>query len=671
MMRNILRIGSYMSLFFLMQIVWSPVGLAEKKTYKVAGDSVLPPFSYTNENGTLTGISIDLMEQIADNSDLDFNYIPMSMQEAETALQEGKIDAIAGTSYSLGKDRIFDFSIPYFTMSDSLIIPKDSVGLIRGITDVREYHVALEDHTFALDTMLNMRNTNLTLTTNQFTALKALLNGKADVFVGNKWTAAFYLQYFNQDRNFIILDDVMNTADYAIAVKDGNEELLSEINETLNTLQAKGEVNALVDEWIRPQRQAEIARLEYFVSLLLIGISIAALVVLIIYIINKRLQKAVSLQTSKLTQLNEDLQQQQQRTADSNAFKEQILNNIDTGIVTLDIELKITSCNAQALEMLKLNNILSLDLQYSYLLEQLLQHYNLEHSEKEHSVSRMLEVIQNGSKQVIYYRMLEMFDSQQQQTGYLLSMNDETEKKNLEQKLITQEKLHALGQLVAGVAHEIRNPLTSIKAFIDMLPSKYDRPKFREVIIEHLPAEVNRLNMIVTDLVDYARPRPPNKQQYSANELTSLLTFLQVTIDKKSITLEQSLNQNFVFYIDPQQIRQVLLNLLLNAIDAVEDAKEKRITISLETAEESMGKIIISDTGKGMKPEELNHIFEPFYTSKEKGVGLGLTLSYNLIKENNGDIQVSSQPNQGTVFTVILPLYQKELLINEAKCTNY
>ncbi|MEH6940944.1 transporter substrate-binding domain-containing protein [Bacillus sp. JJ722] len=661
MMRNILRISCYISFFLLIQIVWPPEGSAEKKTYKVAGDSVLPPFSYTNENGKLTGISIDLMEQVSKNSNLDFEYIPMSIQEAEQALQKGKIDAIAGTSYSLEKDRIFDFSIPYFTMSDSIIIPKESVGTIRGIADVRNYHVALEDGTFALDTMLNMRNTNLTLTTNQFTALKALLNGKAEVFVGNKWTAAFYLQYFNQDRNFIILDDVMNTADYAIAVKNGNEELLSVINESLNTLQAKGEVNALVDEWIRPQRQAEIARLEYFVSLLLIGISFAALVVLIIYIINKRLQKAVSLQTGKLTQLNEDLQQQQQRAADSNAFKEQILNNIDTGIVTLDIDLKITSCNAQALEMLQLNNILPLDLQYSYLLEQLLQHYNLEHSEKEYSVSRVLEVTQNGSKQVIYYRMLEMFDSQQQQTGYLLSMNDETEKKNLEQKLITQEKLHALGQLVAGVAHEIRNPLTSIKAFIDMLPSKYDRPKFREVIIEHLPAEVNRLNMIVTDLVDYARPRPPNKQQYSANELTSLLTFLQVTIDKKRITLEQSLNHNLVFYIDPQQIRQVLLNLLLNAIDAVEDAEEKRITISLETAEEGMGEIMISDTGKGMKPEELNHIFEPFYTSKEKGVGLGLTLSYNLVKENNGDIQVSSQPNQGTVFTVKLPLCQKEL----------
>ncbi len=653
--------GRYIAFFLLIQFIWSPEVSAEKKVYKVAGDTLLPPFSYTKEDGTLTGISIDLMEKIADNSDLLFEYVPMSIQEAEKALQKGTIDAIAGISYSLEKDRMFDFSIPYFTMSDSLIIPKESMGSIHGITDVRKYHVVLEDKTFALDTMLNMRNTNLTLTTNQFTALKILMNRKAEVFVGNKWTAAFYLQYFNQDRNFIILDEVMNTSDYAIAVRDGNEALLSSINETLNTLQAKGEVNELVDNWIRPQRQAEIARLEHFVALLLIGIAIAALIVLIIYIINKRLQKAVREQTSKLTQLNQDLQQQQQRTADSNAFKEQILNNIDTGIVTLDNDLKITSCNAQALEMLKLNHVISLDLQYSYLLEQILQHYNSEHSETKKPVSRLLEVVQSGNKQVIYYCMLEMFDSQQKQTGYLLSMNDETEKKNLEQKLITQEKLHALGQLVAGVAHEIRNPLTSIKAFIDMLPTKYDRPKFREVIIEHLPAEVNRLNMIVTDLVDYARPRPPNKQEYSINELVSLLTFLQVTIDKNQIMLEQHLNYNLVFYIDPQQIRQVLLNLLLNAIDAVEHAEEKRITISVENADEGMGKIIITDTGKGMTPEELNHIFEPFYTSKEKGVGLGLTLSYNLIKENNGEIQVSSQLNKGTQFTLTLPLYQKEL----------
>lgn len=244
--------------------------------------------------------------------------------------------------------------------------------------------------------------------------------------------------------------------------------------------------------------------------------------------------------------------------------------------------------------------------------------------------------------------------------GYLLSINDETEKKKLEQKLITQEKLHALGQLVAGVAHEIRNPLTSIKTFIDLLPSKYDRPQFREVLMEHLPVEVNRLNMIVTDLIEYARPRPPNIQSCTANELTSLLAFLQVTMNKNNIEFEQYIESDLIFFIDPQQIRQVLLNLLLNAVHAVEKSSEKKIKIIMEKENGEMGRILIIDTGKGMSQEEINHIFEPFYTSKEKGVGLGLTLSYNLIKENKGDIHVSSFPAQGTKFTVVLPLFKEK-----------
>ena len=141
-------------------------------------------------------------------------------------------------------------------------------------------------------------------------------------------------------------------------------------------------------------------------------------------------------------------------------------------------------------------------------------------------------------------------------------------------------------------------------------------------------------------------------------ELASLLSFLQVTIDKKDIRLEQSLHDSYIFYVDPQQVRQVLLNLLLNAIDAVETSEEKRISITLAKADADKGGIRIADTGKGMAQEELAHIFEPFYTSKEKGVGLGLTLSYNLVKENDGDIQVSSRLHQGSVFTVVLPFYK-------------
>ncbi|MDQ0219229.1 polar amino acid transport system substrate-binding protein [Peribacillus cavernae] len=639
---------------------------AEKKTYRVAGEWALPPFSYTKEDGTLTGISIDLMEKVAIENGLRFEYVPMRIGEAETALQNGTVDAIAGITYSTEKERRFDFSDPYFTMSDSLIIPKEKKDSIHGMTDVRDLQVVLENRTPALATLLNMRNTNLTLATNQYTGLLTLIQGRADVLIGNKWTSTVYLKHLKQKGNFIILDEVIEPADYAIAVKEGNEDLLRMIDGTLTNMKAKGEVNTLIDKWVKLQPEAEIARLKQFIFLLTIVLMGAALVLFFIYVWNQRLKKAVSLQTRKLQVLNKDLQDQQQRIADSSILKDQILNHIDTGIVTFDLNYTMTSCNAKAYAMLGLSADMSLKYQHSSLLERLFRHYTVEHElQEESAVPLIFEINDNGQKKVIYYHMLLMYDSQVKQTGYLLSMNDETEKKKLEQKLITQEKLHALGQLVAGVAHEIRNPLTSIKTFIDLLPSKYDRPGFRDMIIEHVPAEVNRLNTIVTDLIDYARPRPPNKQSCSADELTSLLSFLQVTIEKKHIIVEQTFDKNLFFYIDPQQIRQVLLNLILNAIDAVEETVEKKITISIEKENEDTGRIIIADTGKGIRKEELNRIFEPFYTGKEQGVGLGLTLSFKLIKENNGDIHVNSRTGQGTTFIVLLPMY-KEAIGNEA-----
>ncbi|MGE8207174.1 transporter substrate-binding domain-containing protein [Heyndrickxia sp. NPDC080065] len=641
--------------------------------YKIAGDWALPPFSFKNDQGKLSGINIDLMEKIAKENGVIFEYIPMGIREAEKALEAGEIDAIAGMTYSTEKDRVFDFSIPFFTMSESLIIPIDKKNKVKGITDVRDMQITLQNNSPVLSTLLNMRNTNLTLATNQYSGLLTLMNNRANVLIGNKWTAAFFLKKFNQEKNYVILDEVLEPADYAIGVKEGNNALLTMINKTLTILKAKGEVNELIDEWVRPQSEAKIARLENFIYLLISFLSVGALILLLIYIWNQRLKKAVNAQTSKLRFLNEDLQMQRQRNADSNAFKDQILNNIDTGIITFSLDYKISSWNKRAIEILELSKSSISDIQKSPIFKKLFETNPFVQASNQEAgqLYHILEMNEGGEGKVIYYSMHKMYDSQNIQTGYLLSINDETEKKKLEQKLIIQEKLHALGQLVAGVAHEIRNPLTSIKTFIELLPSKYDRPQFREVLMEHLPVEVNRLNMIVTDLVEYARPRPPNTQSCSAYELTSLLAFLQVTMKKNNIDFEQNIESDLVFFIDPQQIRQVLLNLLLNAIHAVEGTSVKKINILMEKENQEQGRIQIIDSGKGMNREELNRIFEPFYTSKEKGVGLGLTLSYNLIKENHGDIHVTSIPNKGTKFTVILPLYSEEEIRIETTNTGY
>lgn len=660
--------------FFLLFLAIVPLSTASAKptpaplapqTFKIAAEWALPPFSYVAEKGAMTGASIDIMEKIAAYNHVTFQYVPMNLSEAERELRAGHIDAIAGLSYSTEKSKRFDFSDSYFTMSDALIVPIAQKNVIQTVSDVRNAHVALQNRESVVGLLLNLRHSNLIVTSNQLSGLQALLTGRADVFIGNKWTANVYLQQFKQQQNFIIQEDVIEPSDFAIAVRKGDTALLPMINRTLTTMKAKGELNELLTRWLHPGSAVQITRLQEFVRLLILILVTTGCILLFIYIWNYRLKRAVQERTEELLTVNTHLQEERQQVANRDAFKDQILNTIYTGIVTFDLNFSITSYNSRAEEILRSAVDSSLPLSHSSLLARILSHQkDIEErshiSEKGESPTK-LEIEENGEWKVIYYRLITLYDAQQQQTGYLVAMTDRTEEKRLEQKLIVQEKLHALGQLVAGVAHEIRNPLTSIKMFVDMLPNKYDQPQFREAILEHLPPEIDRLNMIVTDLLNYARPRSPSREAYTASALlASLLTLLRVVMEKNQIVLEQVVQDDLTFYIDPQQIRQVFLNLLLNSIDAMETQSVKKITITVAKETETNGRVSITDTGIGITSEQMKRIFEPFYTRKPNGVGLGLPLSYKLIKENDGEMHVLSQPDEGTTVIVLLPLHRSE-----------
>ncbi|MMZ56733.1 Sensor protein ZraS [compost metagenome] len=646
-----------------------PVSPPAKKTYKIAAEWALPPFSYVAANGSLTGASIDIMEKIAAYNNIVFEYIPMDLAQAEKELRAGKIDAIAGLTYSARKNKMFDFSDPYFTMSDTLIVPNKKRNSIRSMSDIRNSHVVLQNREAVVESLFNLRHTNLTITDNQLSGLLALLQGRADVFIGNKWTADVYLQHFKQQDSFAVLEIVVEPADFAIAVRKGNDPLLNVMNKTLAVMKTKGEISAIINDWLTPGFAVQINRLQHFIQLLMIVLGATACILLFIYIWNQRLKKAVQERTKELSTLNGYLQEQRQQVADRDAFKEQILNNIHTGIVTFDLNFSLTSSNSRAEEMLHSSREAPLSIQHSPLLARIIAHDKdiRDRKEKRDDSLTKLEINEQEEWKVIYYRLLTLYDAQKRQTGYLLSMTDRTEEKRLEQKLIVQEKLHALGQLVAGIAHEIRNPLTSIKTFVEVMPDKYDQPHFRQAMMEYIPAEIDRLNAIVTDLLDYARPRSPSQEKYPANALlSSLLTLLRVTVEKKHICMEHIVHEDLVFYIDPQQIRQVFLNLLLNAIDAVEQQPTKKIIVTVERESAVTGKVTITDTGSGIAPEQIKRIFEPFYTSKHNGVGLGLPLSYKLTKENEGDLRIASGPGQGTTVTVLLPLYTQEDRLHES-----
>ena len=228
------------------------------------------------------------------------------------------------------------------------------------------------------------------------------------------------------------------------------------------------------------------------------------------------------------------------------------------------------------------------------------------------------------------------------------------------------DRLRSLETIAGGFAHEVRNPLTSIKTFIQLAPERKDDPEFIGHFSTVVAEDVARIERLIQEILDYARYMEPKFMEEDINDIVeSCLYFVRIRADAKSVTLRKDLALNLPpVTLDRQQIRQVLLNLLLNAIEAMGPAggrlivKTHRLT---KSGGDSWVQVEVTDTGCGIAPGDLDHIFDPFYTTKHasderEGTGLGLTIVHQIVQEHGGHITVDSAINRGTTFLVNLPI---------------
>lgn len=242
----------------------------------------------------------------------------------------------------------------------------------------------------------------------------------------------------------------------------------------------------------------------------------------------------------------------------------------------------------------------------------------------------------------------------------------QTEKIRVQEAAIRQyDKMQTVGNLAAGIAHELRNPLTSIKTLSELVPLKRDNDRFIQEFKEIVPAEISRMDQLITDLLDYARPKAPEPREI---DLVGLVENLERLVKPRSeggqVTIGHNLEALQV-YADPNQLKQILLNLILNSLDAISgmdegDGKQGRIDIaSALIGERGVVVLVVADNGPGMSEDEAARAFEPFVTSKRGGYGLGLPMVEQLIRENNGTISVDSTPGVGTRVVMELPAFEE------------
>ncbi|MEN3930457.1 two-component system sensor histidine kinase AtoS [Microvirga sp. W0021] len=358
---------------------------------------------------------------------------------------------------------------------------------------------------------------------------------------------------------------------------------------------------------------------------------------------------------------------------EARSLNENILSSTGDGVLTIDNDLRVTMINPAAQRII------------GFAPEEILHRSCYElfpPSEDTHSpivieegfLGPLLDTLRNGTKYTdieidypLHNRMVHLMAStdvirnaQGENIGAAIFMRDISQTKNMMRHMERAEQLAALGELVAGVAHEVRNPLTAIRGFVQFLDegaSPDERKEYTGIILK----EVDSINRVIRQLLSFARPTP---QHYQMAKLGDLVKDALVLVKTRNVSgriefiLDIDENEPEV-EIDGELIKQVLLNLLLNAVQAIET--QGTVTVSGKQLSADEVEIRISDDGCGISKRNREKIFAPFYTTKPTGTGLGLSIVHRIVTGHNGEIDIESVEGQGTTVILRFPIKHKEV----------
>lgn len=373
-------------------------------------------------------------------------------------------------------------------------------------------------------------------------------------------------------------------------------------------------------------------------------------------------------------------------------FFNSIFQSLQSGLLIVDADFKLLNINKATERFLSLKASFekSIDKEPVYNLiedEEIALFLKDCHKNSKTNVSDEFTVKTSGSQTRfidIYVTPLvqgETFAKEQSLIGSIIRIEDVTEKKKQEILLSRMEKLAGLTNIAASVAHEIKNPLGAISIHIQLIQKavkkkrdfdgKLPEPKFLENYLDIITDEIDRLNHTVVNFLMAVRPVSANMELVNPNRLLkSIFDFFAPELESKKIVTEINLDkEDRRVLIDEKLFREVIVNLATNALSAIESKKDEegsliqkytgKISLKTKVTEEKYI-ITFSDNGCGMDEETMARIFEPYFTTKADGTGLGMAMSYKIIKEFAGDITVESKKDGGTAFTIVIPLPQKD-----------
>lgn len=588
-----------------------------------------PPLAFLNEfNNYNAGIVVDYLAQLGIELGSDVLIKALSEEALPNALENGDVDFAVMEKTNQNTAR-FAVSQPLCIVKGKILV-KNSEG-IQGIDDLAGKNlVALKkDNKDGQIQKFFKGKSNITLiqVENIYQCFALINNGLAAGFVGDDMEAAYFLNVTKRGSKYTFLRPVIYQKEICLATRQEDDILLSILNKGILELKKKNLIAQTQYKWLGDyDLSAADLRQIYLAYKILLGIM---LIVTVFSVWNYMITQKVNTRTQELYESKKELRL--------------IIDTMESGIMVIDENSIIIECNKAIERLVGLG-------------KEKLQ------GEKYTNFEKLVPLLDEANmnkvfkfKNSCYYVTSQQFAADKK----LIIIEDYTEKYVHEKTARQEAKMIAVGRLSAGLAHEIRNPLGLIKSYIYII-EKYCRDEIGAHAISVINDSVVRINNLIENLLRFSKLSNDESNLVDIEKLLNIIIGLEAkNINNNGITISTKITGNHLrpIMMNEDMLKVILLNLINNSIDSFAgiEREEKRIEVMLSVEETNL-KINIRDNGCGIPQEKLDNIFDPFYSTKDTGTGLGLYIVSTEVAKHDGTILVESTAGQGTEFEIVLPI---------------
>jgi signal transduction histidine kinase len=668
----------YFVVILFLVIIFSPfqTKAITNDVIKIAGDENYPPYEFVDKNGYYRGFNVDIMKAISVNLGIDIDIVPMKWQDALNALESKEIDVIQGMTRSRDREEKFAFTEAIVKNSQAIFVRSETDNIFEPAS-LNGSTVAIQAGDISKELMEEMKQVRNIIYNNQEQAIRALLKGEVDAFIGNKITGTYIVQNMKVDDRVKIVGEPMYPVEYASAALKGNDEVLKLLNEGLENIKRNGEYEKIYKKWFGEYLTDNSVVLKRLIIVISITLVFVVIVIAFVFYWNRSLKRIVAVKTSELEAANARLKREQERLRYSNKLRGQILENILDGIIVFSKAGEVLVANSAARQLLHLSNeeghkIQNIKFNNNAIYEGYLQ------AAQGWIWNKCFEWQKdNGETLNIDCGIYPIKDIEETVENIIIVLHDYTESQLLEDAK-EYDKLKT--EFFANISHELKTPLSIIFASAQLLELNGNDNNISNLkgaigkSVGTIRQNINRLTRLINNIIDATKADAGflelELKNYNIVNIVEEVTMSTVNlIQNKGISVEFDTDvEERIIACDIDKVERIILNLLSNSVKftpvggsifvKIMDG-EKVITIS------------VRDTGIGIPKDKQEIIFERFrqvdksISRNHEGSGIGLSLVKSLAELHGGSIKVESSYGQGTEFIIKLPVVQlQDILTN-------